>query len=55
MTPEEVIAYEAEINNWHAKRIDDVIAPNGWVNLIGRRQNFLMFSILRVKNLCMRF
>jgi uncharacterized protein (DUF1684 family) len=35
MTPEEITAYETEINTWHAKRIDDVKAPNGWVNLIG--------------------
>jgi uncharacterized protein (DUF1684 family) len=35
LTPAEVTAYEAEINTWHAKRIDDVKAPNGWVNLIG--------------------
>jgi uncharacterized protein (DUF1684 family) len=35
MTPEELATYEAEINAWHAKRIEDVKAPNGWVNLIG--------------------
>ena len=35
MTPEEVKAYEAEINKWHDKRIEEVKAPNGWLNLIG--------------------
>lgn len=35
MNPEEVLAYEAEINAWHARRIEDVKAPNGWINLIG--------------------
>ncbi|MEI9921339.1 MAG: DUF1684 domain-containing protein [Bacteroidota bacterium] len=35
LTPEERAAYEAEINAWHAKRIEDVKAPDGWLNLAG--------------------
>jgi uncharacterized protein (DUF1684 family) len=35
MTPQELHVYEVEINAWHAKRIEDVKAPNGWVNLVG--------------------
>lgn len=27
--------YEADINAWHAKRIESLKAPNGWLNLIG--------------------
>ncbi|MFM8851555.1 MAG: DUF1684 domain-containing protein [Cytophagales bacterium] len=35
MKPEEFAKYKAEVDAWHAKRIKDVLAPNGWVNLIG--------------------
>ena len=28
-------SYEQQINAWHAKRIEDLKAPNGWVNLAG--------------------
>lgn len=33
--PLDLAAYQAEIEAWHAKRVEDVLAPNGWVNLIG--------------------
>jgi hypothetical protein len=35
LTEEERIAYEKELNSWHAKRIEEVKAPNGWLNLVG--------------------
>lgn len=28
-------AYEDEINRWHDKRIEEVMAPDGWLNLVG--------------------
>jgi uncharacterized protein (DUF1684 family) len=31
----DTVAYKAEIEEWHQKRIDDLKAPNGWLNLIG--------------------
>lgn len=34
-SPEEFKAYEAELNAWHAKRIENVKAPDGWLNLVG--------------------
>jgi hypothetical protein len=34
-TPEELATYEADVNAWHAKRIENVKAPNGWLNLAG--------------------
>ncbi|MCE2937492.1 MAG: DUF1684 domain-containing protein [Cyclobacteriaceae bacterium] len=33
--PQALAAYQAEIDAWHAKRVEEVLAPNGWVNLIG--------------------
>jgi len=30
-----VAAHRVEVEAWHAKRIADVTAPNGWVNLVG--------------------
>lgn len=35
LTPEEQKAYESELNEWHAKRIENVKAPDGWLNLVG--------------------
>jgi uncharacterized protein len=35
LTKDERIAYENELSAWHAKRIEDVKAPNGWLNLVG--------------------
>jgi uncharacterized protein (DUF1684 family) len=35
MNPEELAKYKTEVDAWHAKRIKEVLAPNGWVNLIG--------------------
>jgi len=35
ITAEEREAHRAEIDKWHAKRLEDVKAPNGWLNLIG--------------------
>lgn len=32
---QEVEKHESEINAWHAKRMDDLVAPGGWVNLVG--------------------
>jgi uncharacterized protein len=34
-TPEEIRAYQKEIDDWHTKRIENVSAPNGWLNLAG--------------------
>src|SRR5438552_19241 len=28
-------AYQQEIESWHAERIQDLKAPNGWLNLVG--------------------
>lgn len=35
LTAEEREAHQAEIESWHAKRIEEVKASNGWLNLIG--------------------
>ncbi len=35
LSPEELQAYKNEIDDWHAKRIENVSAPNGWLNLVG--------------------
>jgi uncharacterized protein (DUF1684 family) len=35
ITAEEREAHRTEIEKWHAKRLEDVKAPNGWLNLIG--------------------
>lgn len=35
VSPEELQAYKNEIDDWHAKRIENVSAPNGWLNLVG--------------------
>jgi uncharacterized protein len=35
ITAEEREAHRNEINTWHAKRLKEVKAPNGWLNLIG--------------------
>ncbi len=35
ITAEEREAHRAEIDKWHAKRLEEVKAPNGWLNLIG--------------------
>jgi hypothetical protein len=35
LTREEQEGYESELNAWHAKRIEEVKAPNGWLNLVG--------------------
>jgi uncharacterized protein len=35
LTPEELQAYKKEIDAWHSKRIENVSAPNGWLNLVG--------------------
>ncbi len=34
-SPEQLKAYESELNAWHAKRIEDVKASDGWLNLVG--------------------
>jgi len=34
-SPEELTAYESELNVWHAKRIENIKAPDGWLNLVG--------------------
>lgn len=34
-TPEERQAYEDSLNAWHTRRLEDVKAPNGWLNLVG--------------------
>lgn len=31
----DTVAYKAEIESWHQKRVEDLKAPNGWLNLIG--------------------
>jgi len=31
----DTVAHKAEIEEWHGKRVDDLKAPNGWLNLIG--------------------
>ena len=31
----DTLAYKTEIEEWHQKRIDELKAPNGWLNLIG--------------------
>ncbi|HEY5825889.1 MAG TPA: DUF1684 domain-containing protein, partial [Cyclobacteriaceae bacterium] len=31
----DTVAYKAEIEEWHGKRVNDLKAPNGWLNLIG--------------------
>jgi uncharacterized protein len=31
----DTIAYKNEIENWHAKRLDDLKSENGWLNLAG--------------------
>ena len=35
MTPQEREAYKAEINAWHAKRLQELKSPEGWLNLVG--------------------
>lgn len=35
ITAEEREAHRNEINTWHSKRLEEVKAPNGWLNLIG--------------------
>ena len=35
LSPEEQKAYESELNEWHVKRIENVKAPDGWLNLVG--------------------
>jgi uncharacterized protein (DUF1684 family) len=35
MTPQERLTYEAEINAWHAKRLQKLKSPEGWLNLVG--------------------
>lgn len=35
LTAEELAAYEAEINTWHAKRMENLKTPDGWLNLAG--------------------
>lgn len=35
MTPDEIRAYETEIDTWHFQRLEKVKAPNGWLNLAG--------------------
>ncbi len=35
LTAEEREAHQTEVENWHVKRIEEVKAPNGWLNLIG--------------------
>ncbi|MEJ0055372.1 MAG: DUF1684 domain-containing protein [Bacteroidota bacterium] len=35
LTVEELKTYESELTSWHAKRIEDLKAPNGWINLVG--------------------
>lgn len=35
LTPKELQAYESELSAWHAKRIEEVKAPDGWLNLVG--------------------
>jgi len=35
LSADELKSYEGEINAWHAKRIEEVKAPNGWLNLVG--------------------
>ncbi len=35
ITAEEREVHRNEINTWHAKRLEEVKAPNGWLNLIG--------------------
>lgn len=35
LSPEELQAYQKEIDAWHSKRIENVSAPNGWLNLVG--------------------
>src|SRR5689334_10975136 len=31
----DTVVYKAEIEGWYQKRIEDLRAPNGWLNLIG--------------------
>lgn len=35
LSPEQLQAYKKEIDEWHSKRIENVSAPNGWLNLVG--------------------
>lgn len=35
LTPDELKAYESEVDSWHATRIQRVKAPDGWLNLVG--------------------
>ncbi|MCW5911678.1 MAG: DUF1684 domain-containing protein [Cyclobacteriaceae bacterium] len=35
LSPEALKAYKAEIATWQAKRVEDLKAPNGWLNLVG--------------------
>jgi uncharacterized protein len=35
MTAQERQTYEAEINAWHAKRLEELKSPEGWLNLVG--------------------
>jgi uncharacterized protein (DUF1684 family) len=35
LTEEELEAHRAEVETWHTKRISNLKAPNGWLNLVG--------------------
>lgn len=35
LTPEEINAHQTEVEAWHAERIANLKAPNGWLNLVG--------------------
>lgn len=35
ISADQLKAYETEIETWHAKRITDLKAPDGWLNLVG--------------------
>jgi uncharacterized protein (DUF1684 family) len=35
MSAEQLAGYKKEIDAWHIKRLDEVKAPNGWLNLAG--------------------
>lgn len=35
LTPEEIKAHQTEVEAWHAERIANLKAPNGWLNLVG--------------------
>jgi uncharacterized protein len=33
--PLDLAAYTSEIETWHQKRVEDLMGPNGWLNLVG--------------------